>query len=158
VIRSRVDEFIRGGQSGISEHALAAATRLAVVDDVIAGLPKGFRTEIGTGGHLISGGQRQRLALAQAFAKNPSVVLLDEATSALDSLTEHKVFDSLAEWSKDRIVVLVTHRVMNLQRADRIYVLQDGSVIEHGNWRSLLALGGTFASMVSRQQSTAQVA
>jgi ATP-binding cassette subfamily B multidrug efflux pump len=158
IIRGPVDDFIRGGRLSVSSEVVKAAAGMAAADEFIVGLPDGFKTVIGTGGHLMSGGERQRLALAQAFARDPAVLLLDEATSALDSLTEQKVLDSIAAWRGEKTVILVTHRVTNLQHVDRIYVMKEGRIVESGNWTTLIAREGEFTRLVRRQQGTALVA
>lgn len=151
LIRSRVDDFIAGNRSAANRDAVRLAAKMAAADEFINNLPKGFKSEVGTGAHALSGGERQRLAVAQAFAHSPPVLLLDEATSTLDSVTEQKVLDSLAAWREDRMVILVTHRVINLRYVDRIYTMKDGIIVEEGDWNTLIERNGEFARLVRNQ-------
>jgi len=125
------------------------AARLAGLEDDIRRMPMGMNTVVSEGGGNISGGQRQRLLIAQALCLRPSVLLLDEATSALDNRTQSIVSESLARLQVTRVVV--AHRLSTIRSADRIYVLQRGRIVQQGRYEELIAQEGLFAQLASRQ-------
>jgi ATP-binding cassette subfamily B protein len=129
---------------------LRVAARLACVDGVIDGMPEGFASRVGDNGNVLSGGQRQRLNLARALARDPAVLLLDEATSSLDLETERRVHANLASLGCTR--VLIAHRLATVQDADRILVLQDGRIVQEGNYEELAAREGLFRSLVQARE------
>jgi ATP-binding cassette subfamily C protein len=112
-------------------------------------MPMGMHTVISDGGGTFSGGQRQRLMIARALLRRPRMIFFDEATSALDNRTQDIVSRSLERLKATRIVV--AHRLSTIQKADRIYVIQAGSVVEAGTFDDLLARGGVFAELAARQ-------
>ena len=124
------------------------ATQLADIYDFIQGLPEGFETGIGERGVRLSGGQRQRLGLARALYRQPNVLVLDEATSALDSITEKGIIDSLKTLSKDLTTIIIAHRLSTVRHADCIYILNEGEIIAHGDYESLMYSNDTFKEMV----------
>ena len=130
------------------QDAWAAAEKVGLADD-IKKLPMGMRTILGENAGTFSGGQRQRLVLAAAIARNPRIVILDEATSALDSVTQAHVADSFARLQVTRIVV--AHRLSTIRGADRIVVLEHGRIVQTGTYEELVGQPGVFAQMVSRQ-------
>ena len=130
------------------QDAWAAAEKVGLADD-IKKLPMGMRTILGENAGTFSGGQRQRLVLAAAIARNPRIVILDEATSALDSVTQAHVADSFARLQVTRIVV--AHRLSTIRGADRIVVLEHGRIVQTGTYEELVGQPGLFAQMVSRQ-------
>lgn len=139
---------IKGDWPLTEDQAWQAAEKVGLADEIRA-LPMGMRTLLGDNAVTFSGGQRQRLVLAAAIARNPRVVILDEATSALDSVTQATVADSFARLQVTRIVV--AHRLSTIRAADRIVVLDGGRVVQQGTYAELAASPGLFASMVNRQ-------
>ena len=141
-----VRDNIAFGDRMLPLERVVAAARAACVSEDIEALPMGYDTPLGEGGGGLSGGQRQRLALARALAHDPAILFLDEATSHLDVMTEHAVGQNLRELSCTRIVI--AHRLSTVRSADRIVVLERGTVTEEGQHAELLAAGGVYAAMV----------
>lgn len=136
---------------GVTEAQMMAALESAALADFIATLPAGLDTWIGEHGKQLSAGQRQRLSLARTFLRNDSIVLLDEPTVNLDSVTEAELLSALFSWSEDRTVLLVTHRLVGLDKMDEILVLDRGEVVQHGSEKELLSVDGLYKSMWSSQ-------
>lgn len=144
-------ENIRLGAPAAGDDAIAAAARAAELHAVIEALPDGYETRAGERGGGLSGGQRQRLALARALVRDPRLLVLDEATSALDAETEARINATLERVARGRTVVSVTHRLESVRRADRIFVLEAGRVVEAGAHDELLARGGRYRSLYEKQ-------
>jgi len=140
------------GRTEVSEALLDWAVDVAQLKSEIEALPKGLDTSIGTRGMMISGGQKQRLALARALVGKPTVLILDDCTSALDSRTEAALWDRLHQVMPDMSAVLITHRPGTLELVDRIYVIDDGQVVEAGTHTELMARVGRYASIYRRYQ------
>jgi ATP-binding cassette, subfamily B, bacterial len=139
--------------------AIEAASRRAGAHDDISELPNGYATLLGPqfqGGTDLSVGQWQRVALARAFFRDAPLVVLDEPTSALDARAEHALFESLRDLLAGRSVLLISHRFSSVRAADRIYVLRDGTVVEHGSHGELLAAGGVYAELFTLQAAAYQ--
>jgi len=134
-----IRENIAYGRLDATDEDVLTSVRHARLEDVIAGLPAGLDTVIGERGVKLSGGQKQRLAIARVFLKNPPILILDEATSALDSETERAIQASLAELSKGRTTLVIAHRLTTIANADRIFVVEQGRVVEQGGHVELLA-------------------
>ena len=145
------------GREGISEDTLNWAVEISQLTSEIATFPEGIDTYIGTRGMSISGGQKQRLALARALAGKPQILILDDCTSALDSSTESALWDSLHKVLPDMTTILITHRPDTLERADMIYVLEDGQIIENGKHSELIKNGGRYGKMYRRYKLQEQV-
>ncbi|TNE41727.1 MAG: ABC transporter ATP-binding protein/permease [Alphaproteobacteria bacterium] len=143
------------GRPGASEEDIEKAARLASIDGFIARLPEGYDTMVGERGLKLSGGEKQRVAIARTILKNPRILLFDEATSALDSHTEKEIQKSLAEVSKDRTTLVIAHRLSTVVEADEIIVLDAGRIIERGRHHELLVKDGQYAEMWARQQEAA---
>jgi ATP-binding cassette subfamily B protein len=143
---------IRYGRWDASDEEVEEAARLAQIDGFIRMSPKGYETEVGERGLKLSGGEKQRVAIARTILKGPPILLLDEATSALDSHTEKEIQDALERVSKNRTTLVIAHRLSTIVGADDIIVLSGGAIAERGTHQELLAKGGLYASMWNRQR------
>jgi ATP-binding cassette subfamily B protein len=143
---------IRYGRWEASDAEVEEAARLAQIDDFIRMSPKGYETEVGERGLKLSGGEKQRVAIARTILKAPPILLLDEATSALDSHTEREIQDALERISRNRTTLVIAHRLSTIVGADEIIVLDQGAIAERGTHRELLAKDGLYASMWNRQR------
>src|SRR6516164_9433024 len=143
---------IRYGRWEASDAEVEEAARLAQIDDFIRLSPKGYETEVGERGLKLSGGEKQRVAIARTILKAPPILLLDEATSALDSHTEKDIQDALEQVSENRTTLVIAHRLSTIVDADEIIVLDQGVIVERGNHHQLLAARGLYASMWNRQR------
>ena len=141
------------GREGASQSDIIAAAQGAAILPFINKLPKGFDTEVGERGLKLSGGEKQRVAIARTLLKDPPILVLDEATSALDSRTEQDILGTLHKVSVDRTGISIAHRLSTIADADEIMVLDEGRVAEQGRHSSLLGSGGLYADMWARQQS-----
>jgi ATP-binding cassette subfamily B protein len=134
-----------------TQGELEAAARAANIHDFIAGLPDGYSTIVGERGYRLSGGEKQRLALARVILKNPRILVLDEATSSLDSQSEALIQDALKTVMKGRTSIVIAHRLSTILTADLILVLDRGQIVERGTHHELLAQGGLYASLYETQ-------
>ncbi len=144
------------GRPGATLAEVEQAARLARLHDFIQRLPEGYQTRVGERGLKLSGGEKQRVAIARVILKRPCVLLFDEATSALDSHTEQEIQASLREVSAERTTVVIAHRLSTVIDADEILVLDGGRIIERGRHEALLAKGGAYAAMWQRQRRAAE--
>ena len=133
-----IAENISYGRPGASREEIVAAARKANAHDFIDKFPQGYETLVGERGIKLSGGQRQRVAIARAILKDPAILILDEATSALDSESERLVQDALDQLMRGRTSFIIAHRLATIREADRIVVIQDGTVVENGTHADLL--------------------
>jgi ATP-binding cassette subfamily B protein len=143
---------IRYGRWDASNAEVEEAARQAQIDDFIRRAPKGYDTEVGERGLKLSGGEKQRVAIARTILKAPPILLLDEATSALDSHTEKDIQDELDRVAENRTTLIIAHRLSTIIHADLILVLDDGDIVERGTHQELLAQSGLYASMWNRQR------
>lgn len=140
------------GDPSADEQHIYEAARTARIHDFISQLPSGYQTRVGERGLKLSGGEKQRVAIARAVLKNPTVFFFDEATSSLDSATESDIQTNLDDISSGRSTLIIAHRLSTVVSADRILVLDDGRIIEHGTHQQLLAEGGLYADLWQEQE------
>ena len=146
------------GRPSATEAEIREAANSAQIADFIRSLPDGFKTEVGERGLKLSGGEKQRVAIARTILKGPPILVLDEATSALDSHTEQEIQGALDRVAADRTTLTIAHRLSTVINADQIIVLQDGLIVERGTHRQLLDELGLYAGMWNRQQEAAEAA
>jgi ATP-binding cassette, subfamily B, bacterial MsbA len=151
LFRGTIRDNIAFGKPGASEAEIIAAARAAHAHEFIMDFPVGYATEVGEHGLLLSGGQRQRVAIARALIKDAPIILLDEATASLDSESERQVQDAMAHLCEGRTTVVVAHRLATIMHADRILVVEQGTVVETGRHDELLRKGGRYASFYRAQ-------
>jgi ATP-binding cassette subfamily B protein len=143
---------IRYGRWEATDAEVEEAAQLAQIDRFIRMSPKGYETEVGERGLKLSGGEKQRVAIARTILKGPPILVLDEATSALDSHTEKEIQDALERVSRGRTTLVIAHRLSTIVGADEIIVLDAGEIVERGTHHALLAKNGLYASMWNRQR------
>lgn len=146
------ENILLGADRGeVSDAEIEFACKEANIYDFIMSLPDGFSTVVGSKGSMLSGGQKQRIAIARALLRDPKILLLDEATSALDSESEHVVQAALDKAAKGRTTIAVAHRLSTIQKADIIYVFDQGKIVEHGDHAELMKKGGRYSELVNLQ-------
>jgi ATP-binding cassette subfamily B protein len=143
---------IRYGRWDASEEEIERAAQMAQIDTFIRAMPKGYDTEVGERGLKLSGGEKQRVAIARTILKGPPILILDEATSALDSYTEKEIQDELEQVSRGRTTLVIAHRLSTIVNADEILVMSAGEIVERGTHSELLAQQGLYAGMWDRQR------
>jgi ABC-type multidrug transport system fused ATPase/permease subunit len=146
-----IAENIRFGRPEASEDEVVEAARLANLHDFICTLPEGYQTKVFEGGANISVGQRQLVSIARAILAKPRILILDEATSNVDTLTEALIQEATANLLKGRTAIVIAHRLSTVQRADRIYVIDGGQVVEQGTHPTLLKMDGVYARLYEQQ-------
>jgi ATP-binding cassette subfamily B protein len=139
------------GRPGASDAEIENAARLAQVHDFVTRLPDGYATRVGERGLKLSGGEKQRVAIARTILKDPRLLILDEATSALDTRTEQDIQAALRDVARNRTTLVIAHRLSTVVEADEIIVLQEGAIAERGTHGALIAAGGLYADMWRRQ-------
>jgi ATP-binding cassette subfamily B protein len=147
---------IQYGRPAASPAEVEDAARLAQVHDFVMALPDGYNTRVGERGLKLSGGEKQRVAIARTILKSPKILLFDEATSALDTHTEREIQTALEQVSTDRTTLVIAHRLSTVVNADEIIVLDGGVIVERGRHDALLAQGGMYADLWQRQQAAAR--
>ena len=147
---------IRYGRPDASQAEIETASEMAQIGDFIRRLPDGFKTEVGERGLKLSGGEKQRVAIARTLLKAPPILILDEATSALDTQTEREIQAALDEVSRNRTTVVIAHRLSTVVSADEILVLREGEVAERGTHKQLLKLKGLYSQMWDRQREASE--
>jgi len=154
-----IEYNIAYGRPGASREDVAAAARAAHIHAFIESLPDGYATLVGERGLKLSGGEKQRVAIARTLLKNPAILVFDEATSALDSRTERVIQEELENISRSRTTLVIAHRLSTIVNADQILVMDHGRIVERGSHAELLARGGAYAAMweiQSREQARAE--
>jgi ABC-type transport system involved in Fe-S cluster assembly fused permease/ATPase subunit len=144
------------GRPSATREEIEEAARHAQIHDFILAMPDGYRTMVGERGLKLSGGEKQRVAIARSILKQPAIMLFDEATSALDTHTEREIQHNLKELSRGRTTLVIAHRLSTVVDADEIIVLGDGRIVERGRHGELIARGGRYAEMWRKQQEAAQ--
>ncbi|MFB0962532.1 MAG: ATP-binding cassette domain-containing protein, partial [Pseudomonas sp.] len=140
------------GRPSASEAEVKRAARQAHLDDFINSLPDGYDTKVGERGLKLSGGEKQRVAIARVLLKNPPLLILDEATSSLDSISEQVILNALHEVSRQRTTLVIAHRLSTIRDADTILVMEQGEIVESGSHSELLAHDGYYAKLWQQQQ------
>jgi ATP-binding cassette subfamily B protein len=148
-----IEYNIAYGKPGATRDDIVAAARAASIHDFVESLPDGYATMVGERGLKLSGGEKQRVAIARTLLKNPAILIFDEATSALDSKAEQAIQAQLKEIAKSRTTLVIAHRLSTVADAQQILVLDHGRIVERGTHHALLAADGLYAQMWQRQQA-----
>jgi ATP-binding cassette subfamily B protein len=143
------------GKPGTEQSEIEAAARAAYIHDFILSLPDGYQTMVGERGLKLSGGEKQRVAIARTLLKNPKILVFDEATSALDSQAEQAIQEQLKDIARNRTTLVIAHRLSTIADAQQILVMSQGRIVERGTHVELLAARGMYADMWERQQARA---
>lgn len=151
LFHATIGENLRYARPDATQAEIEEATRKANIHETIAGFPDGYDTVVGERGYRLSGGEKQRIAIARVLLKDPEVLILDEATSALDSISERVVQQALDTASRGRTTIAIAHRLSTIVAADVIFVIDHGRLVEHGSHRELLELGGVYAGLYREQ-------
>jgi ATP-binding cassette subfamily B protein len=151
-----IAENIRFGQDDLSEAGMYEAARFADVHDNIMDFPDQYETLLGERGVTLSGGQKQRVSLARALAKKPTILILDDCLSAVDTHTEHKILEHLRSIMQDKTSLIISHRVSSAKLASRIFVLQDGALLEEGTHKQLMARKQLYYDLYQQQLNEEQ--
>ena len=155
LFHASVRENLAYAKPGATDRELRAAARLAAIHDRIRELPEGYDTVVGERGYKLSGGEKQRIALARVLLKDPRILILDEATSALDTVSERLIQRAIETTMRGRTTLAIAHRLSTILRADLILVYERGRIVERGTHAELLALGGAYARLYHEQFETA---
>ena len=151
LFHASIRENLRYAKPDATQAELEAAARIARIDEFIAGLPDGYETVVGERGHRLSGGEKQRIAIAQVILKDPRILVLDEATSHLDSVSEEIIRASLGSLLAGRAALVIAHRLSTVLAADLILVLDRGRIVERGTHQELVTRGGLYSQLYEKQ-------
>ena len=154
LFHATIGDNLRYAKPGATQDELETAAKAANIHDTIVSFPEAYDTVVGERGYRLSGGEKQRIAIARVLLKDPAVLILDEATSALDSISEHIVQEALDAASRGRTTIAIAHRLSTVVGADVIFVVAAGVIVESGTHTELLAAGGTYASLYRQQVAT----
>src|SRR5262249_23537726 len=156
LFHATLEENLRYAKPDATSEEIEQACRLAQIQDVIAALPQGLATMVGERGYKLSGGEKQRLALARVVLRDPRLLILDEATSSLDSRSEALIQQALVPLLAGRTSLVIAHRLSTILRADQILVLEKGRIVERGTHSELLQRGGLYAKLHEEQFKTGE--
>ena len=151
IFNTTIRENIKMGKKDATDEEIYAVLKEANLDSFVKKLPNKLDTKVGEGGNLLSGGQKQRLCLARTIIKKPDIYIFDEATSNIDVESEEKIWESIEKLSKDKTVIIISHRLLNVKNADTIYMLENGVIAESGNHNELMLKGGVYKNLVDHQ-------
>jgi ATP-binding cassette subfamily B protein len=150
-VHDTIAQNIRYGRPMATDEEVEEAAKAANIHEFIRGLPEGYQTVVGERGFRLSGGEKQRIAIARALLMDPAILILDEATSSLDSRTERAIQEALDRLTRGRTVLAIAHRLSTVQRAHQILVFERGRIVERGTHAELLAAGGEYAAIYAHQ-------
>ena len=153
IFNGSIEDNIRMGKNDASYDEIYDALKKANLYEFVMSLPQKLNTNVGEGGSLLSGGQKQRLALARTIITDPEIYIFDEATSNIDVESEEKVWESIYKLSKNKTVIVISHRLANVKNADAIYVLDKGHIVEHGKHKELMMTKNKYYELVTHQQN-----
>lgn len=153
IFNTTIRENIIMGKKEATDEEIYEVLKEANLDGFVKSLPNKLDTKVGEGGNLLSGGQKQRLCLARTIIKNPDIYIFDEATSNIDVESEEKIWDSINKLSKEKTVIVISHRLLNVKNADKIYLLDDGKIAEAGNHKTLMMKNGLYKKLVEHQDN-----
>ena len=148
---------IKFGKEDATEEEVVAASKMAAVHDNIANFTLQYETKLGERGITLSGGQKQRVSIARAVIKDPQILLLDDCLSAVDTETEEEILNNLLEFCKNKTTILVTHRVSSARNADRIIILDHGTIIQQGTHNQLVSADGYYKELYLKQLSEKEI-
>ena len=151
IFNTTIRENIKMGKKDATDEEIYAVLKEANLDSFVKKLPNKLDTKVGEGGNLLSGGQKQRLCHARTIIKNQDIYIIDEATSNIDVESEEKIWESIEKLSKDKTVIIISHRLLNVKNADTIYMLENGVIAESGNHNELMLKGGVYKNLVDHQ-------
>jgi len=151
LFHATIRENLHYAKPDATDEELEVATRAAAIDERIAELPDGYDTIVGERGYKLSGGEKQRIAIARVLLKDPRILILDEATSALDTVSERLIQAALERLMEGRTTIAIAHRLSTILRADQILVYDRGRIVERGTHGELLAHGGLYARLYREQ-------
>ena len=154
---SSIEDNIAFARDDLGDEELGRLVEIAALDTDLAEFPHGMDTQVGERGLAMSGGQKQRLTLARAVARDPAILVLDDALSSIDAATESRILDELESVMEGRSSIIVSHRVAAVRRADRVVVLEEGRVVEDGTPDELAVAGGLYSRLLERQQLAAEL-
>jgi ATP-binding cassette subfamily B protein len=156
LFHTTIRENLRYARPDATDEELERAARAAAIHERIAELPEGYDTVVGERGYKLSGGEKQRIAIARVILKDPRILILDEATSALDTHSERLIQTALESVMQGRTTIAIAHRLSTILAADQILVVDGGRIVERGTHAELLALGGLYARLYEEQFTSAQ--